>query len=81
MKRKVLICLLVCLFLVPSALGHGDKIRILDWNVYIRTDVFAVVQELIPLEEAVNQIIESDIIARSEIIRKHIEWLHLLPGS
>ena len=57
MQRKVVICLLVCLFLVPCAWGHsnkmcwdGDKIRVLDWNVYIGTDVVAGVHELTNLQ-------------------------------
>jgi hypothetical protein len=77
MKKKALVCLLVCLFFVPSAWGwkRGDKIRVLDWNVYIGTDVFAVVQGLISVDDAVDQIIDSDIISRAKTISKHIKIL------
>lgn len=54
----------------------GDKIRVLNWNVYIGTDVFAVVLGLISIDDAVDQIIDSDIISRAETISKHIGLLN-----
>ena len=77
--RKLAICLLVCLLFLPNAWGggwgHGDKIRVMDWNVYIGTDVFAVVSDLISVDEAVDQIVDSNPVARMKTIAKHIKRL------
>ena len=75
MKRKAIIFLLVCLFFVPSAWGFGDKIRVMDWNVYIGTDVFAVFEGYITVDQAVEQVIDSDINGRALTIAKQIELL------
>lgn len=75
MRRKAIICLLVCLFFVPNAWGFGDTIRVMDWNVYIGTDVFAVVNQVITVDKAVEQLIDSDINARALTIAAHIELL------
>ena len=47
----------------------------MDWNVYVGTDVFAVVQGLLSVDEAVDQVIDSDINARALTIATHIELL------
>ena len=61
MRRKVIISLLLCLFFVPNAWGwgYGDTIRVMDWNVYIGTDVFAVLNGELTLPEAIQQIKEN----------------------
>jgi endonuclease/exonuclease/phosphatase family metal-dependent hydrolase len=78
MKKKVIVCLLVCLFFVPNAWGwrHGDKIRVLDWNVYIGTDVFAILDGSISVDDAIDQFVDSNPIARMKTISKHIRFLN-----
>jgi len=75
MQRKAIICLMVCLFFVSNAWGFGNTIRIMDWNVYIGTDVFAAVNGEITVDEAVDQVIDSNINARALSIATHIELL------
>jgi len=47
----------------------------MDWNVYVGTDVFAVVQGLLIVDEAVDQVVDSDINARALTIAAHIDLL------
>ena len=75
MKKTVVICLLMSLFFVPSASGNKNGIKVMNWNVYIGTDVFEVLNGSITVDEAVKQFIESNPIARMKTIAGHINLL------
>ena len=75
MQRKAIVCLMLCLLFVPNAWGFGNAIRVMDWNVYIGTDVFALVNGEISINEAVEQVIDSHINARALTIATQIEFL------
>lgn len=75
MKKTIVICLLMSMLYVPSASGVKNGIKVMNWNVYIGTDVFAVLNGPITVDEAVEQFIESNPIARMKTIAGHINLL------
>ena len=75
MKKTIVICLLMSMLYVPSASGIKNGIKVMNWNVYIGTDVFAVLNGPITVDEAVEQFIESNPIARMKTIARHINLL------